>query len=133
MKVNNYKIRTSYNHLLMNSEYQGSFHCGSVKYKAKVNLEKLITCNCSMCNRAGTILAFVPKSDFQLESGEGNVTDYQFNKKVIHHLFCKTCGIKSYGWGTGPDGTKMYAVNVRCLEGVDITTLKPEMLNGKEF
>lgn len=117
----------------MTESYQGSCHCGAVSYKVKADLEKSITCNCSMCGRSGTILTFVPEEDFELQSGEDMLTDYQFNKKTIHHLFCKTCGIKSFGRGAGSDGKKMCAINVRCLEGVDISELKPQAMNGKDF
>ena len=55
-----------------------------------------LSCNCSMCGRAGTLLSFVPAPRFRLEKGEGATTDYLFNKHHIHHLFCRTCGIKSF-------------------------------------
>lgn len=86
-----------------------------------------------MCHRAGSILTLVPESDFQLEAGENKLSDYQFNKKTIHHLFCKNCGIKSFGWGRGSKGEKVYAVNVRCVKGVDIEQLTPQRVNGKDF
>ncbi|MBX3217979.1 MAG: GFA family protein [Labilithrix sp.] len=113
--------------------YEGSCHCGSVRYKATVDLSSVIACNCSMCGRSGTILTFVAPDRFELLSGEGATTDYQFNKKSIHHLFCSTCGIKSYADGTGPDGKKMFAINVRCLDGVDVSTLQVTNVDGKSF
>jgi hypothetical protein len=111
--------------------YEGSCHCGNVRYKVATELANVIECNCSMCARAATILTFVPPDQFELLSGENAVTDYQFNKKRIHHLFCSSCGIKSYAWGTGPDGKKMIAINVRCLDGVDPATLKIMPVDGR--
>jgi hypothetical protein len=113
--------------------YDGACHCGNVRYKVTTDLAQVISCNCSMCGMAGTLLTFAAPDQFQLLAGENAVTDYQFNKKVIHHLFCSTCGIKSYGWGTGPDGKKMFAVNVRCLQNVDPSTLTPMQVDGKNF
>lgn len=110
--------------------YTGSCHCGAVRFTAKADLRRAITCNCSMCRRAGTILAFLPAADFHLETSEDALTDYQFNKKVIHHLFCKTCGIKAFGRGKEPDGRDMVAVNVRCLDGVDLDAVKPVAFDG---
>jgi len=52
-----------------------------------------------MCGRAGTLLTFVPATQFNLLSGEPALTDYQFNRHAIHHLFCKVCGIKSFARG----------------------------------
>lgn len=105
---------------------EGGCHCGKVRYAVEIDLEHLITCNCSICGKTGSILAFAPADKFQLLSGEGSLTDYQFNKRVIHHLFCSTCGIRSFARGTNPDGTASVAVNVRCLDGVDVHALKIE-------
>ncbi len=98
--------------------YQGGCHCGRVRYEVKSDLAKVVECNCSHCSRKGFLLAFVPAAEFTLQSGEGELTEYQFNKHVVHHLFCATCGIQSFSWGQKPDGTKTYSVNVRCLDGV---------------
>lgn len=110
--------------------YKGSCHCGQVAFTAKIDLEKpSITCNCSMCGRAGTMLAFIPLSDFTLERGEHNLQSYKFNKHVIDHLFCKTCGIKSFAYGAGPSGP-MVAINVRCLDSVDATKITTTHYDG---
>lgn len=111
--------------------YTGSCHCGKVKYEVRTDLAKVIACNCSMCSRAGYLLTFVPADQFTLRSGEDSLTDYQFNTKNVHHLFCSTCGVRSFGRGTGPGGAPMYAVNVRCLEGVDPSTLTITHVDGK--
>ena len=112
-------------------KYQGSCHCGKVRYSVEADLSgELISCNCSICGRTGTVLTFVPASQFKLEQGEGALTDYQFNKKTIHHLFCSTCGVRSFARGKGPDGSEMAAINARCLEGVDVATLKIVHFDG---
>jgi hypothetical protein len=101
------------------STQQGGCHCGAVRYQVEIDPEgQAISCNCSMCGRAGTLLQFVPESAFKLEQGEGNLTDYQFNKHYIHHLFCKTCGIKPFARGTGQNGP-MVAINMRTLDDLD--------------
>src|SRR5215469_2947690 len=100
--------------------YAGGCHCGKVRYEATLDLEKpVISCNCSMCGRVGSLLSFIPASEFKLLAGDDALTDYQFNKHVIHHLFCKVCGIKSFARGKGRDGSDVIAVNARCLDGVD--------------
>jgi hypothetical protein len=91
----------------------------------------VIECNCSICSRRGHLLTFVSPDKFELLSGADATTDYQFNKHVIHHLFCSTCGVGSYAWGTRADGTKHHALNVRCLEGVDLKSLTITPVDGK--
>ena len=102
---------------------------------ATVSLElgEVLSCNCSRCGRIGSLLAFTPASNFKLRSGEGAMTEFQFNKHVIHHLFCKTCGIKSFARGTAPDGSKMVAVNVRCLDNVDLKAVPTKEFDGKSL
>ncbi|WP_146654724.1 GFA family protein [Labilithrix luteola] len=111
--------------------YAGGCHCGKVRYEATTDLAQVITCNCSHCSMRAPILTFVPPEQFKLVCGdEAELGDYQFNKKNIHHLFCQQCGVESFAWGTGPSG-KMYALNVRCLEGVDVSALSPMQVDGK--
>lgn len=111
--------------------YAGGCHCGAVRYEVKMELDKVVSCNCSICSRTGTLLAFVPAEQFTLLSGEDALTDYQFNKKHIHHLFCRRCGIRSFCWGLGPGGREMRAINVRCLDGVDADALPVTRIDGR--
>lgn len=114
--------------------HKGGCHCGAVRYQVEnVDLANTITCNCSRCAKLGTILTFVPATSFLLLSGEDKLTDYQFNKKVIHHLFCNVCGIQSFSKGVGKGGEQTVAVNARCLDGVDIDDLAPEKFDGKKY
>lgn len=113
--------------------YTGGCHCGAVRYRVSMKLEGALTCNCSICSKTGTMLAFVPATEFDLLSGADALSDYQFGKKRLHHLFCKHCGVRSFGRGAMPDGTPMVAVNVRCLDGVDLDAVRVEKFDGKRM
>jgi len=113
--------------------YSGGCHCGEVRYETTPDLSKVMACNCSICTRIGALWAFVPPDHFALRSGEDCLTEYQFNRKTIHHLFCSVCGVESFVRGTMPDGTEMVGVNVRCLDGVDIASLDPTPFDGKSL
>jgi hypothetical protein len=69
--------------------YSGSCHCGRVRYDATVDLTQVMECNCSHCRRKGFLLTFISPDQFTLHSGEQDLTAYQFNKKIIQHLFCR--------------------------------------------
>ena len=111
--------------------YKGSCHCGAVTYEVAADITKGIRCNCSHCARKGFLLTFVPESQFKLLSGEDNLTLYQFNKKHVNHLFCKTCGVQSFGQGSDAKGNKMVAINLNCLEDFDTTTIEIQDVDGK--
>ena len=113
------------------ARHEGGCQCGRVRYVADVELENLIACNCSRCGKLGSVLTFAPTSAFTLTSGEDALTEYRFNTHKITHLFCQTCGIESFARGVGPGGAEMAAINVRCLDGVDVFALKPTEFDGK--
>jgi len=79
------------------------------RFAVDVELDGLITCNCSRCGKLGSILAFAGADAFALERGEDALTEYRFNTDKITHLFCETCGIQSSA-GRHPDGREMIAV-----------------------
>ena len=112
--------------------HAGGCHCGRVRYQVDLDLSKpVISCNCSMCGRAGTLLTFVPAESFRLLSGEAVLREYKFNHLVIQHLFCGTCGIKSFARGKGRDGGDQIAINARCLDDVDLDALNVQKFDGK--
>ena len=98
------------------AKHSGGCHCSKVRYEVDADIGGVIACNCSICQKTGTLLTFVPAASFTLLQGDEALTDYQFNRNVIHHLFCNTCGIRSFARGVGPDGSPMAAINARCLD-----------------
>lgn len=113
---------------------EGGCHCGAVRFRVSgLDLDQTITCNCSRCSKLGSVLSFLPAESFNLLSGEDKLTDYQFNRKVIHHLFCSVCGVQSFSRAVDGEGKPGVAVNVRCLDGIDTDSLKPQKFDGKSF
>lgn len=97
----------------------GGCQCGAVRREVEASRDKPIPCNCSRCQRPGSVLVFAPRRGFRLLSGAGGMTEYLFNKKQIGHLRCATCGIESFACGAMPDGTEIAAINLNCLEGIE--------------
>jgi len=111
--------------------YQGSCHCGSVRYEVTMDPPaQAYACNCSICSRTGWLLTFVGGDAFRLLSGEELLSDYQFHHKRIHHFFCQNCGIRSFSRGTDKEGKLSIAINLRCLQGLDATTLPLHHFDG---
>ncbi|CAN0623292.1 Glutathione-dependent formaldehyde-activating GFA [Burkholderia multivorans] len=111
--------------------YRGSCHCGNVKFEVEGELKGALSCNCSICSRTGSLLWFAPRANLHLQTPEENLATYMFNKHVIQHRFCKTCGIHPFAEGTDPQGNRMAAVNIRCLEGVDIDAVPVTHYDGR--
>lgn len=113
--------------------YEGGCHCGAVRYEVEADLSSVIECNCSHCSTKGFLLSFTPWGSFTLKTDRDALSEYTFNTGKIRHLFCKTCGVQSYAEGTSPKGDLMAALNVRCLDGVDMAGLSITPVNGKDF
>lgn len=112
-------------------KYQGSCHCGRTRFEVEGDITGVIACNCSMCSRKGTLMWFVPRANLRLQTPESDLSTYTFNKHVIKHRFCGVCGIHPYGEGTDPQGNPMAAVNIRCLEGLDLTRIPVSQYDGR--
>lgn len=96
------------------SVYQGSCHCGAIKFQVKVNKYLAYDCNCSICSKKGFLHLIIPPEQFTLISGAEFLTIYTFNTGVAQHKFCRVCGIHPfYTPRSHPD---CIDVNVRCLE-----------------
>ena len=112
-------------------KHTGGCHCGKVKFEVEMIVEKAISCNCSICMKRGSLLDFVPETNFKMLSGGAELKDYQFNKMKIHHEFCKNCGILSFAKAVAPDGKPTVAINIRCLDGVDLSKVKIQEYDGR--
>jgi len=112
--------------------YHGGCQCGAVTFDVDIDLDHTITCNCSRCKKMGFVLAFTPAGNFRLTAGENAQADYRFNTGKIAHLFCRTCGVQSFGRGE-KDGQALVAINVNCLDGVDARALASTPVDGASF
>jgi hypothetical protein len=113
-------------------KYKGSCHCGRVACEVEGEIESVMSCNCSICRRKGVLMWFVPKTQFELKTPDEAAATYCFNKHVIAHRFCPTCGIHVYGETTNPrTGEPTAAINARCLEDVDLDKLPVVHFDGR--
>jgi hypothetical protein len=110
--------------------YKGSCHCGAVSFEVDGEIKNAMACNCSMCSRRGSLLWFVTPDKFRLLTPEGAASTYTFNKHVSHR-FCPR-GIHATVRGR-PEGNRMVAINIRCLEGIDLATIPVKNFDGRSL
>lgn len=107
-------------------------HCGNLQLDIDAALEQAIECNCSICAKKGYILAFVPASQVRLVSN-AEQRGYRFHSMKIEHAFCAHCGCSPFGMGKAPDGTDTYAINLRCVDGLDLSSVKISPYDGRSL
>lgn len=110
--------------------FRGSCHCGKLAYTVDETLPtKAMSCNCSICLRKGALHHFTTPDKFRFEGSDDDIQVYTFNKRVIRHQFCRTCGSAPFAQGQGPKGP-MVEINLRCAEGVDLEALEITRFDG---
>jgi hypothetical protein len=111
---------------------KGSCHCGAVRWEADLPDDIVAEdCNCSMCAKTGFLHVIAPKSRFRLVSGDNQLTEYTFNTGVARHLFCRSCGVKSfYVPRSNPDG---YSLNLRCMDKSQFRSIVIRPFDGQNW
>jgi hypothetical protein len=72
------------------------------------------------------------RESLKVTAGESELSTYMFNKHVIEHRFCPTCGCAPFGLGKNPEGKEMAAINLRCLD-VDRSGITIVPVDGKSL
>ncbi|HMI41212.1 MAG TPA: GFA family protein [Sphingomicrobium sp.] len=115
----------------MTIEASGGCHCGAVRFIARMPDPPVpaLDCNCSVCSMTGFIHIIVPHEDFELVSGRDALTSYRFGTGAAEHLFCRTCGVKSfYQPRSHPEA---WSVNANALDERPELTI--EFFDGREW
>lgn len=115
----------------MEKTYDGGCHCGQVRFRVTTDLGGVLDCNCSICTKKGFLHLIVDPEKFELLTDPAAISTYTFNTGIAKHIFCRSCGIHAfYTPRSHPDKID---VNVRCLEGIDLATIKAEPFDGRDW
>jgi hypothetical protein len=113
--------------------YKGSCHCGRIAFQVEGTLNGATSCNCSICQRKGALMWFVPREQLKLLTPDENASTYTFNKHAIKHRFCSKCGMHPYGEGVDRKGSAVAAINIRCIEGIELESFPVTQFDGRSL
>jgi hypothetical protein len=110
---------------------RGGCHCGRIAFEVAGPIGVVEECNCSVCAKKGYLHWIVPRETFRLITPPESITTYTFNTGVAKHHFCPVCGVAPfYIPRSDPDKID---VNARCLEGVELASLRIERFDGRNW
>ncbi len=112
--------------------FKGGCHCGHIAFEVEGDVQGVSECNCSICSKRGALWWFVPRAQVHFSTPESHLSTYQFGKKRIRHHFCPVCGCAPLS-ASVYNGVEMAAINVRCLEDVDLSSVKVKQVDGRSL
>jgi hypothetical protein len=124
------------------TKYKGSCHCGRVRFEIEANIDHVRVCDCSICKKRGALNHRIPKENLKLLTPWEDLVLYQWGSKTAKDFFCPTCGILPFRHPSDPtseeilEGAKPFdgwAVNVRCLEGVNLESIPIRKVYGSKI
>jgi hypothetical protein len=110
----------------------GGCHCGRVEFEIEIPDKVMVhRCSCSICQKSAYLHLIVTADRFKLLHGEESLVDYRFHSGVARHLFCGSCGIKSfYVPRSHPES---FSVNLNCIELPDEVKVTIEDFDGRNW
>lgn len=122
--------------------YAGQCHCGQVRFTFQANIDHARECDCSICSKRGGLMFRVPKGALVLETPWEELTLYQWGSRTAKDYFCSSCGVLPFRRPSDPTPKELeqgvepfdgWAINLRCVEGLDLDALPRKKICGSEI
>lgn len=111
---------------------EGGCHCKKVRFEAEVPARvEVLDCNCSICAATGFRHLIVPQDNFRLLSGQEALTSYRFGTGAAEHLFCATCGVKSFYQPRSHP--RAWSVNLSALDDASGLQIDARSFDGRNW
>lgn len=109
--------------------YTGGCHCGRIRFEVIGHLASVTECDCSICSKSGFLHWRVEPEQVRLVTPESSFSTYVWRTRTAKHRFCPVCGVAPLR--NPRDDTSKISVNVRCLDGVDLTGVEVVHFDGR--
>jgi hypothetical protein len=102
-----------------------------VSFELDAQLDYVMECSCSLCRRVGALWHGASDASLRITAGEAELTLYQFNTMTARHYACRHCGVHPFSRPRLEPSR--WAVNVRCIDGVDLSSLPLMRFDGAKL
>lgn len=111
--------------------YKGSCHCGKIRFEVDLELDHVRVCDCSICRKRGALNHRVEDSQLRISTPPEELCVYEWHTRTAKDYFCPVCGILPFRRPRDTD--KIWAVNIRCLDGVDLDSVPIKQIFGSRL
>jgi hypothetical protein len=106
-------------------------HCGNIQIKINKLVDSLTSCNCSICNRYGTLWGYYKPEDVLIDNDDKSII-YSYGDKNIEFYFCKKCGCVTHYLTTKKVKDSKVGINFRMANIKDIDSIKIRKFDGAD-
>jgi hypothetical protein len=126
----------------MKRTYAGSCHCKAVRFEIDADIDHVRVCDCSICSRRGALIYRLPDAAFRLLTPLEVLSVYRWGSRTATDYFCPICGILPFRKPSLPTAEEQaagvesfdgWAVNVRCLEDFDPSSVPVRRIRGSDL
>ncbi len=124
------------------STFNGRCHCGAVRFEVDAVIDNLRECDCSICRQRGALIVRVEADAFRLLTPIEELSVYRWGTMTGADYFCTICGIMPFRRPSsltrdevkaGMTAFHGWAINARCIEGLDLSSLPRIQIRGSEI
>ena len=108
----------------------GTCHCGAVRIQVSRKPRRLTSCNCSICRRYSTLMAYYDRSEVKITAAKGALARYSWGDKCIRFVRCATCGCVTHWEPVKRSIGSRMGINVRNFEPEDIGAVRVRRFDG---
>lgn len=126
----------------MERVFQGSCHCKRTRFEISADPDHVRICDCSICHQRGALIIRIDAAQFRLLTPLDDMALYEWGSGTAKDYFCKTCGILPFRrpraatqeeLAQGVPAFDGWAINGRCIKGLDIAALPVRQIHGKHL
>ena len=107
---------------------EASCHCGAVKLEVEHAPTELTSCNCSICRRLATLIAYYTPAQVRVT---GRTATYRWGDKTMDLHHCPTCGCTTHWSPLDPSATRM-GVNARMMDPAIVDAARVRRFDGAD-
>jgi hypothetical protein len=120
----------------------GQCHCGDARFEIDAEINHVRECDCSVCRRRGALIFRVAPNAIRFMTPLDQLAVYRWGTGAAADYFCTKCGIMPFRrpsaltkgeLGAGVVQFEGWAVNARCIDGLDLDALPRLRIEGSKL